>query len=97
MSLDYRKDYRGNNQTMKAYKLQSDLTVRGTTAGGAAAEVVTVAGAVVGDIAQVTIEDIGTGAAYIISSKVTDADEVTMTFNADPTADCDYVIQIFAV
>ena len=58
-----------------------------TTAGGAAAEVIVVTGATVGDIVTATINAVGATPRIIVSAIVSDADEVTVTFAADPSTD----------
>ena len=58
-----------------------------TTAGGSATEVVTVAGAAVGDVVVATVNTNGGTPRTIVTAKVTDDDEVTIVFSGDPAAD----------
>lgn len=57
-----------------------------TTAGGAAAEAITVTGALATDLAFVQMVDDGTNNTTIVNAVVT-ADTLTVTFSADPGAD----------
>ena len=58
-----------------------------TTAGGSSTEVVTVAGAAVGDVVVATVNTNGGTPRTIVTAKVTDDDEVTIVFSGDPAAD----------
>jgi len=64
-----------------------------TTAGGAAAEAITVTGLLATDIVSVTHRTQGAGAQTILSAAPT-ADTLTVTFSADPSTDnvIDYVV-----
>ena len=57
-----------------------------TTAGGAAAEPITVTGALATDLAFVQLVDEGTNTVSVVEAVVT-ADTLTVTFSADPGAD----------
>lgn len=57
-----------------------------TTAGGAAAEAITVTGAATTDIPFVTMQDDGTSNVTIVSAAIT-ANTLTVTFSADPGSD----------
>lgn len=57
-----------------------------TTTGGAAAEDVTVTGALATDIAFAVIEDNGTNNVTLLQTAA-DADKITLTFSADPGND----------
>ena len=58
-----------------------------TTVGGAAAEVITVSGAAVGDSVHADVNTNGATPRTIVSGKVTATDTVTVTFSADPSSD----------
>lgn len=57
-----------------------------TTAGGSAAEAITVSGALATDLAFVQLVDAGSNTVSVVQAQVT-ADTLTVTFSADPGAD----------
>jgi len=57
-----------------------------TTAGGAAAEAITITGVSANDLAFVTIVDDGTGSVTLVQAVCT-ANTVTVTFSANPQTD----------
>lgn len=63
------------------------FAAQATTAGGAAAEAITVTGALATDLAFVQMVDDGTNNVTIVDAVVT-ADTLTITFSADPGNDC---------
>lgn len=64
-----------------------------TTTGGAAAEAITVTGALATDLAFVQLVNDGTNNVSVLSAAVT-ADTLTVTFSADPGADAQIYYQI---
>jgi hypothetical protein len=64
-----------------------------TTVGGAAAEAITVTGALATDLAFVQIKDNGTGNVTILQAAVT-SNTLTVTFSGDPGADTIIYYQI---
>ena len=70
-------------QVTLSYVAASDAT---TTAGGAAAEVVSVAGVLAGDKVVWSILDAGTNSVTGVSA-VAGAGQITFTFSGDPAAD----------
>lgn len=62
------------------------FAAQATTTGGAAAEAITVTGALATDLAFVQLVDDGTNNVSVLSAAVT-ADTLTVTFSADPGAD----------
>lgn len=58
-----------------------------TTAGGGAAEAATITGAVAGDMVIATLKTAGATPRTIVTSEITDDDEVTFTFSGDPADD----------
>jgi len=64
-----------------------------TTTGGAAAEVITVTGAVAGDKVIVSLYDNGTNNVSIVSA-VAGTDQITVTFSADPGNDTIIAYQV---
>ena len=58
-----------------------------TTAGGAAAEAITISGIQTTDTAIVTLQDDGTNNVTILTAKITAADTLTVTFSGDPSSD----------
>lgn len=64
-----------------------------TTVGGAAGEAITVTGALVSDLGFAVIKDNGTANVTLLQTAVT-ANTLTLTFSADPGADCIVYYQI---
>lgn len=58
-----------------------------TTAGGAAAEAITISGAAVGDTVHADVNTNGATPRTIVTGKVTATDTVTVTFSGDPSTD----------
>jgi hypothetical protein len=63
------------------------LSGQRTTVGGSSSEVITVEGATPGQLVFCQLVDGGDSNSSLIKANVTDVDEVTVTFNDDPTDD----------
>lgn len=58
-----------------------------TTVGGQAAEVIVATGALTTDMVFVQLKTVGSSPQTIVTAEITDTDELTVTFSADPDDD----------